>query len=138
MMTLLPNPKRLMLGYLLGAHTTGVAAGLPVVYPLAGSGAAITSNDTASPAEDLAIGALALTISLVLVAGRDPPLTRWRTRHRRRRNSQRARRSSWQRQTLAKNFGHERVLLLDRHPWQLPPSGGQVILQPRQLLLALE
>ena len=34
-MLLLPNPKRLMLGYLLGAYTTSIAAGLAIVFSLA-------------------------------------------------------------------------------------------------------
>ena len=36
-MMLLPNPKRLMLGYLLGAYLTSITAGLLIVFSLHGS-----------------------------------------------------------------------------------------------------
>ena len=39
-MLLLPNPKRLMAGYLLGAYTTSITLGLVVVFSLNGSSAA--------------------------------------------------------------------------------------------------
>jgi hypothetical protein len=102
-MLLLPNPKRLMLGYLLGAYSTSIGAGLAIVFSLEGSGAVMTSNHAASPAEDLAIGVVALTISLVLASHSDAPLQRWRTRRKDAKNSQRPQRSSWQQRMLAKN-----------------------------------
>ena len=34
LMLLLPNPKRLMLGYLLGAYTTSISLGLVIVFAL--------------------------------------------------------------------------------------------------------
>ncbi len=99
-MMLLPNPKRLMLGYLLGAYTTSIVAGLAVVFSLEGSGAVISSNHAASPAEDLAIGAVALAISLVLVFGLDAPLQRWRTH---RKEGKRREQGSWTQRMFAKN-----------------------------------
>lgn len=99
-MLLLPNPKRLMLGYLLGAYTTSIVAGLAVVFSLEGSGTVITTNHAASPAEDLAIGAVALAISLVLGFGLDAPLQRWRKR---RNNGQRSEHGSWTQRMLARN-----------------------------------
>src|SRR3954451_9706118 len=79
-MLLLPNPKRLMLGYLLGAYTTSITAGLLIVYTLHGSGAASPSKHTISPLEDLVIGALALSIAFVLHTGRDQPVRERRRR----------------------------------------------------------
>ena len=35
-MLLLPNPKRLMFGYLLGAYTTSITLGLVIVFTLQG------------------------------------------------------------------------------------------------------
>ena len=102
-MLLLPNPKRLMLGYLLGAYTTSIAAGLAVVFSLEGSGTVITSNHAASPAEDLAIGAVALAVSLVLASHRDAPIQRWRARRKEARRSRRPQERSWQQRMLAKN-----------------------------------
>ena len=72
-MLLLPNPKKLMLGYLLGAYTTSITLGLLIAFSLHGSSAAKTSKQTISPAEDIVVGILALAIALVLGTGRDKP-----------------------------------------------------------------
>jgi Sap, sulfolipid-1-addressing protein len=77
-MLLLPNPKRLMLGYLLGAYTTSIVSGLVIVCSLHGSSVVKDSNQLLSPAGDIAVGALALTGAFILVTGRDAAL-----RHRR-------------------------------------------------------
>jgi hypothetical protein len=79
-MMLLPNPRRLMLGYLLGAYTTSVTCGMLIVFSLHGSGSTSTAQ-TMGPWEDLALGALALLIAFVLGTGRDEPLQE-RRRHR--------------------------------------------------------
>lgn len=60
-MLLLDHPRRLMLGYLLGALLTSMTLGLVIVFALDGS--AKTSQHTLSPAYDLAIGALLVAIS---------------------------------------------------------------------------
>jgi len=79
-MMLLPNPKRLMLGYLLGAYTTSITCGLLIVFSLHGSGSTSTAH-AMGPFEDLVLGALALLIAYVLGTGRDEPLQE-RRRHR--------------------------------------------------------
>jgi hypothetical protein len=48
-MLLLPNPKRLMLDYLLGALMTRITLGLVIVYALKGSGVVSTTQNTISP-----------------------------------------------------------------------------------------
>ncbi len=58
-MLLLPRPKRLMLGYLLGAYTTSITLGLVIVFTLQGSGTESTSKHTISPVEDIVVGLLA-------------------------------------------------------------------------------
>ena len=73
-MLLLPNPKRLMLGYVLGAYTTSITLGLLIVFSLHGSSTESTSKHTISPAEDIAIGLLLLLIAWILRTGRDQPL----------------------------------------------------------------
>src|SRR4051794_11402982 len=73
-MLLLPSPKRLMLGYLLGAYMTSITAGLVIVFTLHGSGAEDTSKHTIGPLEDIVVGLLALTIAFVLRTGRDQPV----------------------------------------------------------------
>ena len=70
-MLLLPNPKRLMLGYLLGALMTSITLGLVIVYALKGSSAVSTTQNTISPAVDLALGAILLVAAGVLGTGRD-------------------------------------------------------------------
>jgi Sap, sulfolipid-1-addressing protein len=70
-MLLLPNPKRLMLGYLLGALMTSITLGLVIVYALKGSSTVSTTQNTISPGVDLALGAILLIAAVVLGTGRD-------------------------------------------------------------------
>lgn len=69
-MLLLPNPSKLMLGYLCGALLTSITLGLIIVFSLSNSSATNTTKHTLSPAVDIALGALALTAALVLHSGR--------------------------------------------------------------------
>jgi hypothetical protein len=69
-MMLLPDTRRLMLGYLLGAYLTSISLGMLIVFSLHGSSAASTARNTLSPAQDLVLGALALIVGLVLRSGR--------------------------------------------------------------------
>jgi hypothetical protein len=78
-MLLLPNPKRLMLGYLLGAYTTSITLGLLIVFSLHASGTESTSKHTIGPVQDVVVGVLCLAIAWILRTGRDQPF-----RHRRR------------------------------------------------------
>jgi fucose permease len=48
-MLLLPNPKRLMVGYLAGAYTTGIIVGLAIVEWLHNSGAVSETKHTVAP-----------------------------------------------------------------------------------------
>ncbi len=73
-MLLMPNPKRLMLGYLLGAYTISITLGLVIVFSLHGSGTESTSKHKVSPVEDIVVGLLVLAIAWVLRTGRDQPL----------------------------------------------------------------
>ena len=71
-MLLLPSPKRLMVGYLLGAYTTSITLGLVIVFTLNSSSAtSSTSKHTISPIEDIVVGLLVLVIAFVLGTGRD-------------------------------------------------------------------
>jgi hypothetical protein len=69
-MLLLNKPARLMLGYLLGAYMTSITLGLVIVFSLSGSSASNSTENTISPAVDIALGAIALAISFVLYTGR--------------------------------------------------------------------
>jgi hypothetical protein len=78
-MMLLPNPKKLMLGYLLGAYLTSITAGLLIVFSLHGSASESTAH-TLGPIEDIVVGLVALLVAYVLGTGRDAPLRRRRQR----------------------------------------------------------
>jgi hypothetical protein len=69
-MLLLPNPKRLMLGYLAGALTTGIVVGIAIVEWLSGSGAVSETKHTVAPGIDLALGLLVLVAASVVGSGR--------------------------------------------------------------------
>jgi Sap, sulfolipid-1-addressing protein len=87
LMLLLPNPKRLMLGYLLGAYTASISLGLVIVFALPESSATSTSKNTLSPVEDVVVGLLLLVAAAVLATDRDRPL---RERQARRKSEKRA------------------------------------------------
>ena len=87
-MLLLDHPKRLLLGYLLGALMTSITLGYVIVFALDGSSSATSSGKTAiSPATDLALGGLLLVIAYVIRPGREPR-TEGRLAERRRRRSE--------------------------------------------------
>lgn len=71
LMMLLPNPKRLMLGYLLGAQVTSITLGLVIVFSFEGSGAVSTTKHTLSPVATITLGAILLVVALVIGTGRD-------------------------------------------------------------------
>jgi len=68
-MLLLPSPKRLMLGYLAGALTTGVVVGIAVVEWLSDSGTVSETKNTLAPGVDLALGLLFLIAAWVVRSG---------------------------------------------------------------------
>ena len=69
-MLLLPNPRRLLLGYLLGAYTTGITIGLAIEYWLHGSGVVSTTKRSVSPVIDVTIGLLLILVAFVVATGR--------------------------------------------------------------------
>lgn len=99
-MLLTPHPKRLMLGYLLGAYTTSFAAGLAVVFSLHRSGGLSGSRHFLSPLGDVIVGAIAVAVAVALATDRDAPLRKWRAR-RSERKTKRVR-PSWQERMLSK------------------------------------
>ena len=70
LMLLLPQPTRLMLGYLAGALVTSITLGLVIVFSLPNSSATSTTQHTLSPAVDIALGSLLLAVAFVLYTGR--------------------------------------------------------------------
>jgi Sap, sulfolipid-1-addressing protein len=68
-MLLLDHPRRLMLGYLLGAMMTSVTLGLVIVFAVPHSSATSTAQSTLSPGADIALGALLLALAYALHSG---------------------------------------------------------------------
>lgn len=66
LMMVLPNPRKLMFGYLLGALMTSVTLGLLIVFESEDSGAVGTTKRTLSPVATMVLGALALIGASVL------------------------------------------------------------------------
>ena len=67
-MLLLRNPERLMLGYWLGAMTTGIASGLVIVFALQDSAEQSTKH-TVSPVVQLVFAVLLLVAAIALAKG---------------------------------------------------------------------
>jgi hypothetical protein len=82
LMLTLAHPKRLLLGYWLGAIITSVTCGLVLVFALAGSHTSSTARHTVSPAVDLTLGALLLLVTFVVGTGRDRRRREWAARRR--------------------------------------------------------
>jgi hypothetical protein len=71
LMLLLPDPKRLMLGYLAGALVTSITLGLVIVFAAEDSGVTSSAKHTVNPVLDLTIAGLLLVVAFVLHSGRD-------------------------------------------------------------------
>ncbi|HWB69659.1 MAG TPA: GAP family protein [Solirubrobacterales bacterium] len=69
-MMLLPETKKLMFGYLLGAYLTSISLGLLIVFTLNGSASVESARHTLNPAEDFVIGAILVVVGMVLKTGR--------------------------------------------------------------------
>jgi len=82
LMLTLPNPKRLLLGYLMGAAVTSVTCGLLLVFLLPGSSTASTAKHTVNPIIDITLGVLILLIVARVGRGRDRRRRAWRERRR--------------------------------------------------------
>jgi hypothetical protein len=94
-MLLLPNPKRLMFGYLCGAYLTSITLGCIIVFNFSDSSAAQTTQHTVNPLVNIAFGAIALIAAFVLHTGRHEQLAE---RRRARREAQPKGPPRWQRE----------------------------------------
>ena len=65
-MLFLPNPKRLLVGYLLGGLLVSLTIGFVIVFAVHQSGATSTSQNSVSPAMDIAFGLILLVVAYVL------------------------------------------------------------------------
>jgi len=101
-MMLLPNPKRLMLGYLLGALMTSITLGLLIVFSLHGSDSVESAKQTLGPGEDVVLGLLLIVVSYVLHSGRDARLREKRQRRREAKEASGTEKESWPERMLGK------------------------------------
>ena len=65
-MLFLENPKRLLVGYLLGGLLVSLSIGFVIVFAVHHSSATSTSQNTLSPALDIALGLILLVVASVL------------------------------------------------------------------------
>jgi hypothetical protein len=73
-MLFLPSPKRLLLGYLVGALLTSLTIGFLIVFVVHDASATSAARNTVSPSIDIAFGAILLLVAYVLSSGRDQSL----------------------------------------------------------------
>ncbi|HVW46022.1 MAG TPA: GAP family protein [Solirubrobacterales bacterium] len=69
-MMLLPDPKRLITGYLLGAYLSSIGLGMAIAFSLQGSSGVESGKRTLSPLEDLVFGAILVIVGWALLSGR--------------------------------------------------------------------
>lgn len=81
-MMLLPEPRRLITGYLVGAYVASIGLGMAIVFSLDGSSGVESSKKTLSPLEDLAFGAILAVAGWALLSGRVARLKEGRRRRR--------------------------------------------------------
>jgi cytochrome c biogenesis protein CcdA len=69
-MMLLPEPRKLITGYLLGAYLTSIGLGMAIVFSLHNTSGVESSKKTLSPIEDLVFGAILVIVGWVVLSGR--------------------------------------------------------------------
>jgi hypothetical protein len=87
-MMLLPEPRRLISGYLLGAYLTSIGLGMAIVFSLHNSAAVESGKKTLSPLEDLVFGAILVIVGWVLLSGRAAELKERRRRRKEQKHGQ--------------------------------------------------
>jgi hypothetical protein len=83
-MMLLPEPRKLIAGFLMGAYLASIGLGLAIVFSLHNSAGVESGKKTLSPVEDLALGAILVIVGWVLLSGR---ATEMKEGHRRRKEA---------------------------------------------------
>ena len=69
-MMLLPDPRRLLTGYLLGAYVTSIGLGLAIVFSFHNDSGVESSKKTLSPLEDLVFGVILALVGWAFLTGR--------------------------------------------------------------------
>jgi hypothetical protein len=79
-MMLLPDPRRLITGYLLGAYVASIGLGMAVVFTLHDSSSVESTKKTLSPLEDLVFGAILALVGWAFLTGRVSQIKETRAR----------------------------------------------------------
>lgn len=95
-----PNPRNLLLAYVLGALLVSIAAGLAIVAALNAGNVVGGSDRTINPAVDIAAGLAAYLVAWILLTDRDRQL---RERRARRRAEKADGRDPWSRRVLERD-----------------------------------
>jgi cytochrome c biogenesis protein CcdA len=69
-MMLLPDPRKLLIGYLLGAYLTSIGLGMAIVFTLHNSSEVESTKQTLGPVEDIVLGAILMIVGWVVLSGR--------------------------------------------------------------------
>jgi hypothetical protein len=101
-MLLLPSPKKLMFGYLMGAYLTSISLGMLIVFSLHDSSTVRTARRSLSPAEDIVLGCIALLVAYVLGGARAEPLRERRRRRKEAKKEAEGERESWPERMLGR------------------------------------
>jgi hypothetical protein len=97
-MLLLERPRRLMLGYWLGAMFTAITLGLVIVFALEGSGFEQSSKKTTHPAIALTLAGILLVVVLVLATGLHKPIAERRAKRKAAKTRRKEETARWQRE----------------------------------------
>jgi hypothetical protein len=81
-MMLLPDPRRLITGYLLGAYVASIGLGMAIVFSLHDDSGVETSQKTLSPLEDLVFGVILALVGWAFLTGRVSQVKESRKRRR--------------------------------------------------------
>jgi xanthine/uracil permease len=96
-MMLLPNTKRLMFGYLLGAYLTSILTGVYIALRLSESESVESAGHNFTPGQDLVLGTIILIIGLALRTQRAEEIG-----ERRRRRKEASEKESWPERMLGR------------------------------------
>lgn len=102
-MLLLPSPKKLMFGYLMGAYLTSITVGMLIVFTLDGKSSGVsTTQHTLSPLADIVLGGLALAAAYALAGSRAEGLRERRQQRRKAKEEEHPEKESWPEKLLGR------------------------------------
>jgi hypothetical protein len=98
-----PNPRNLLLAYVLGALFVSIAAGLAIVAALDAGNVVGSSDHTVNPAVNIAAGLVALFVAWILFTDRDRQLRERRARRKAEKAEKVDGRDPWSRRILERD-----------------------------------